>query len=119
MTDTQAIGNDIARTVRKIVEDLTSELERAVKDKEILDFEDLDQRLWEMIDSHEWVIYTYKAKLIATEADWDEFKAEHGQEAITPEMLAFFHLTEEIRGSDEYQELWNKLDHGDDEEEED
>lgn len=119
MTDANFIRNEICRTVCDIVDGLTSELERAVEDKEILDTEDLDQYLWEMIDSHEWVIYTFKAGLIAAVADWGEFIEEHGHSAISPEMLAFFHLIEETRNSVEYQELWEKVNNGDDEEEED
>ncbi len=119
MTDAYFISSEIHRTVRDIVAGLTSELKRAIDDKEILDAEDLNDQLWEMVDSHEWVIYTFKAGLIAAVADWEKFKAEHGHSAISPEMLAFFHLLEEACGSDEYQELWKKLEYGDDEEEED
>ena len=114
MTDANFISSEIHRTVRDIVDGLTSELKRAVDEKELVDTEDLNERLWEMVDSHEWVIYTFKAGLIAAVADWGEFIEEHGHSAISPEMLAFFHLIEEARSSDEYQELWEKLEHGDD-----
>jgi len=119
MTDASFIHSEISRTVNDIVDGLTSELKRAVDEKEILDTEDLDQQLWETVDSHEWVIYTFKAGLIAAVADWEEYIGEYGHAAPNPEALAFFHLLQETRGSDEYQELWEKLENGDDEEEED
>lgn len=116
MTDASFIRSEISRTVNDIVDGLTSEMKRAVDDKEILDVSELDEYLWQEVDSCEWVIYTFKARLIAAVADWEEFKAEHGQEATSPEALAFFHLMEEARSSVEYQELWEKLEHGDKEE---
>lgn len=119
MTDASFIHSEISRTVNDIVDGLTSELKRAVDEKEILSTEEMDEYLWQEVDSCEWVIYTFKAGLIAAVADWGEFIEEHGHSAISPEMLAFFHLMGEARSSVEYQELWEKLENGDDEEEED
>lgn len=111
--NTQEIGTNIARTVNEIVYGIIDDLRDEVEDGNIVDVCGMEGAAWEMVDNHEWVIYTYKAKLIATEADWDECRAEHGAEAITPELLAFFHLIEEIRGSVGYQELYEKLENGD------
>ena len=112
--NTQEIGTNIARKVNEIVYGIIDDLRDEIEDGNIVDVSGMDEAAWEMVDNHEWVIYTYRAKLIATEADWEECKAEHGAEAITPEMLAFFHLIEEIRGSVGYQELYEKLENGDD-----
>jgi len=112
--NTQEIGTNIARKVNEIVYGIIDDLRDEVENGNIVDVSGMDEAAWEAVDNHEWVIYTYKAKLISTEADWDECKAEHGAEAVTPEMLAFFHLIEEIRGSVGYQELYEKLENGDD-----
>ena len=112
--ETQEIGRSIARIVNEIVYGIIDDLRDEVEDGNIVDVSGMDEAAWEMVDNHEWVIYTYKAKLIATEADWEDCKAEYGAEAITPELLAFFHLIEEIRGSAGYQELYEKLENGDD-----
>jgi hypothetical protein len=112
--NTQEIGTNIARKVNEIVYGIIDDLRDEVEAGNIVDVEGMDSFAWTVVDNHEWVIYTHKAKLIATEADWEDCRAEHGAEAITPEMLAFFHLIEEIRGSVGYQELYEKLENGDD-----
>ena len=110
MCDTTYLSSEIHRTINDIVYGLTTELARAVENKEIRDVDELDRRLYGLVKSHEWVTHPDKAVLFAAVADWEEFKAEHGQEAISPEMLSFFHLTNEAFNSDEYQELQNTLD---------
>ncbi len=107
--DTQEIASNIARKVDEIVDETIEQLTDEAKDRGSFDAEDLDQAAWEIIDSHEWVNDDYKAKLIATDADLDAFKAEYGSFCRTPKMLALFHLIERVRGDERYQELHEKL----------
>lgn len=107
--DTQDIGNSIARTVNEIVKGVVEHLTDEVKSGNIIDACGLDETACEMVDSHDWVIYTYKASLIATEVDWSEARDALGVDTVTPELLSFFHLIEEVRGSEGYQDLFEKL----------
>lgn len=78
----------------------------AAKHGKLEDQSDLDEWLWETVDGHECVIYTYKAKLLCVEADWGSIIETYGLSAapITPEILAFYTLMEEVQGHPDYQQ---------------
>ena len=100
----QQVHNIVTGIVRGLVED--------VKDGSIESQDDLDSATWDAVDNQACVIYTYQAKLVATEADWTEFQDEYGAAFITPERLAFHHILSEVREADGYQELIEELEHG-------
>lgn len=85
-----------------IAEDLLDAAKRGAFE----DQSDLDAWLWETVDGHECVIYTYKAKLLCVEADWGSIIETYGLSAapITPEILAFYTLMEEVEGHPDYEE---------------
>lgn len=85
-----------------IAEDLLD----AAKRGEFEDQSELDEWLWETVDGHECVIYTYKAKLLCVEADWGDIIGTYGLSAapITAEILAFYTLMEEVQGHPDYQQ---------------
>lgn len=67
---------------------------------------ELYERMWETVDSHECVIYTYKAKLLCVVADWESIIETYGLSAssIKPEVLAFYTLMEEVQSHPDYDE---------------
>jgi len=105
-----SISQQVDNIVTRIVRDLAEEVQAG----DIESTDDLDSATWSAVDNLQCVIYTYQAKLVATEADWNDFVDDFGAEGITPERLAFHHILSEVRGDDTYQELIEKLEHGED-----
>ena len=99
MTDPKELLIDAADG---IAEDLLDTAKRG----EFEDQSDLDEWLWETVDGHECVIYTYKAKLLCVEADWESIIETYGLSvsSIKPEVLAFYTLMEEVEGHPDYEE---------------
>lgn len=60
---------------------------------------DLEDVLWETIDGHQWVIYTFKAQVVAIISDnadaWQE--AIDASEGLSPEQVAYFAMLEDVR----------------------
>jgi len=88
MTD-QITHHQYHAEVRSIAQDLLTEV-RDDNPGELADScivrEALEERLWETIDGHQWVIYTYKAQQIIALSSNDSYSAENfGAESIVTE----------------------------------
>lgn len=97
MTDPKEL---LIGAVDGIAEDLLATAKRG----EFEDQSELDEWLWETVDGHECVIYTYKAALLCVEADWESIIETYGLDSssIKPEVLAFYTLLEEVQGHPDY-----------------
>jgi hypothetical protein len=102
-----SISQQVSNIVDSIVRGLVEEVQSG-------NIDDLETATWSAVDSLECVIYTYQAKLVATVADWDEFRDEFGADCLTPERIAFHHILREVEGDDAYQEPREKLEYGED-----
>jgi len=79
--------SDYYREVRSlaatILADVREESPGATEDER---HEALQERLWETVDGHEWVVYTYKAQQVVAHSDNDGYSAENfGAESIVDE----------------------------------
>lgn len=83
-------------------EDLSEEQTKAMNEAGYPEGTDAEDWLHEVVDGHEWVIYTWKARCVAVASDQDtaELCLEIGIEGIpTPEQVAFLCIEADVRDS--------------------
>jgi len=85
---------DYYADVRGIADDIV----QAIKDGEVTNRDDLEERLHETIDGTQRVIYTYQAKcgLLASDNE-DAYEDETGEQDATPEVRMYYALMADVR----------------------
>lgn len=73
------------------------------------DADDLMDQLREVVDGHEWVIYTAQAEAIGYGSRFrDAYEEEMGQVPPSPEARAYLALEHHVLDSDEWEELYSE-----------
>jgi len=94
--------NDLAEFLRPLRIEYRDEIKRLAEEaiaECATHVTDLDDYLWETVDSHEWVIITFKARMVplVCECDADEAAADFGIETTKPESIAFAAMLTDLR----------------------